>query len=300
MSGYLYLSIPRDAIEGQRCLIKIGKTIRNPNERLAEYRKGSQILSTGYVKDLNEAETYLIREFNINGSKQPKEGNEYFEFPSIHLAKITFFSFLISWDTFHPLEMKDIKALSDDFFHEGNKSNEGNEEETNHEGNEEETNHEGNEEETNHEGNEEETNRNEGNEEETNRNEGNEEDKVYKRIPRNRNRKTYPTEARALIDIVDQINLMHDYDNIHITCKRLTKMNIEFLNIRTKKELPDVLEQIKEKFNSTIFTKSKSKANNLSDFGINGKNEIFSIEITNRKVHNFKTNPYIVFTIHKN
>lgn len=61
-------------------IYKIGKTTRgNPNQRLCEYPKFSEVKFTIAVDDIDEFEKYVIRKFTLRWTRKREYGLEYFE-----------------------------------------------------------------------------------------------------------------------------------------------------------------------------------------------------------------------------
>jgi len=78
MSHFIYLLWPREFAKHNEATYKIGKTIRDPHKRLAEYAKGSELILVVKVDDCHSMETSLIKLFDIRFVKRTEYGNEYY------------------------------------------------------------------------------------------------------------------------------------------------------------------------------------------------------------------------------
>jgi len=76
---YVYLLREREFIDLDEPIYKLGKTIQQPNTRLAGYPKGSEVLLFVDVKNCHNAEKELMRHFDENYHHCKDIGREYYE-----------------------------------------------------------------------------------------------------------------------------------------------------------------------------------------------------------------------------
>jgi hypothetical protein len=76
---YVYLLREREFIDLNEPIYKLGKTIQQPNTRLAGYPKGSEVLLFIDVKNCHSAEKALMQRFDSRYFHCKDIGREYYE-----------------------------------------------------------------------------------------------------------------------------------------------------------------------------------------------------------------------------
>lgn len=77
--GHVYLVVEREYRRvGVPCVVTVGKTV-DIVRRMSEYPRGTRIVSTDWVKDMDGMEKTIIREFTATFPRRRDLGLEYFQ-----------------------------------------------------------------------------------------------------------------------------------------------------------------------------------------------------------------------------